>query len=185
MEDRRVSSDGKYRLYDPYKELQPTASNAYNIYKLPTSPEFLFSEEAVINRRSWGENLQYYTGCGYAGGAITGGAKGLIQGLTASEHGDTMKLRVSRVLNASGHTGRRYGNTLGVIGLLYAGLESSITAYRDTDDIANSIVAGLGTGVLYKMASGPRSAALAGAIGGLAVGAMMAGKQALKRYVPI
>lgn len=49
----------------------------------------------------------------------------------------------------------------------------------------NSVVAGLGTGALFKAASGPRSAAVAGAIGGLMVGAAVAGKQLVKRYVPI
>lgn len=60
-----------------------------------------------------------------------------------------------------------------------------MVAVRDTDDIINSVVAGLGTGALYKAASGPRSAAVAGAIGGVVVGVAVAGKQVLKRYVPI
>lgn len=96
-----------------------------------------------------------------------------------------MKLKVNRILNASGHAGRKIGNRAGVIGLLYAGMESGMVAVRDTDDIINSVVAGLGTGALYKAAAGPRSAAVAGAIGGIAVGLAVTGKQVLKRYVPI
>ncbi|CAI9278915.1 unnamed protein product [Lactuca saligna] len=46
-----------------------------------------------------------------------------------------------------------------------------------------SVVAGLATGALYKTAASPRSAAVAGAIGGIAVGLAMTGKQILKRYV--
>lgn len=53
------------------------------------------------------------------------------------------------------------------------------------DDLLNSVLAGLGTGALYKAASGPRSAAVAGAIGGLAAGFAVAGKQTIKRYIPI
>ncbi|KAF3781455.1 Mitochondrial import inner membrane translocase subunit [Nymphaea thermarum] len=174
--------DENTRLYNPYQDLQIPV---HNLYRLPTSPEFLFQEEAAAQRRSWGENLQYYTGCGYLGGAAGGAAKGLFDGLRAAEEGDTLKLRVNRVLNASGQTGRKFGNRLGIVGLLFAGMESAMIAARDKDDILNSIFAGLGTGALFKAASGPRSAAVAGAIGGLAAGAAVAAKQAAKRYVPI
>ncbi|KAD2394016.1 hypothetical protein E3N88_40993 [Mikania micrantha] len=170
------------RLYNPYKDL---GIPAHTLYKLPTSPEYLFQEESIAQRRSWGENLTYYTGIGYLGGAVIGAGNGLKEGVKAFEPADSMKIKVNRILNASGKFGGRYGNHAGVIGLLFAGMESGMVAVRDTDDIINSVVAGLGTGALYKAASGPRSAALAGAIGGIAVGIAVAGKQALKRYVPI
>lgn len=184
--DGRGDREGR-RLYNPYGELHGAIDYRpiQNIYQIPTSPEFLFQEEAAVQRRSWGENITYYTGCGYLVGAVSGAGVGLVEGLKARESGDSMKLRVNRVLNASGHTGRKFGNRLGVIGLLYAGLESGIVGVRGTDDILNSVCAGLGTGALYKVAAGPRSAAVAGAIGGLTVGALVAGKQVLKRYVPI
>ena len=38
-------------------------------FRLPTQPEFLFSEEATVHHRSWSENLTYYTGTGYLSGA--------------------------------------------------------------------------------------------------------------------
>ncbi|KAK8957875.1 Mitochondrial import inner membrane translocase subunit TIM23-2 [Platanthera zijinensis] len=155
--DRR--QDPSRRLYDPYKDLQiPYRS----IYDLPTSPEFLFQEESTAQRRSWGENLTFYTGIGYLGGAGIGAALGLYKG-----------------------EGRRMGNRLGIIGLLYAGMESGMVAARGSDDWINSVIAGLGTGALYKAANGPRSAAIAGALGGLMAGAAMAGKQVLKRHVPV
>nr|GEV01652.1 mitochondrial import inner membrane translocase subunit TIM23-1-like [Tanacetum cinerariifolium] len=153
------SDDGhrNRRLYNPYQDLNlPTQT----LYKLPTSPEYLFQEESIAQRRSWGENLTYYTGIGYLSGAVIGAGKG-------------------------GLSGRMIGNRAGVIGLLYAGLESGMVAARDVDDVFNSVAAGLGTGALFKAASGVRSAALAGAIGGIAVGIAVAGKQVLKRYVPI
>ncbi|PSS07333.1 Mitochondrial import inner membrane translocase subunit TIM23-1 like [Actinidia chinensis var. chinensis] len=175
-------NDPNRRLYNPYQDLQGPIQT---LYKLPTSPEFLFQEESLAQRRSWGENLTYYTGIGYLAGSVTGAGKGLVEGIKSSEPGDTMKLRVNRILNGSGHVGRRYGNRAGVIGLLFAGMESGMVAVRDTDDVVNSVVAGLGTGALYKAASGPRSAAVAGAIGGVVVGLAVTGKQMLKRYVPI
>ncbi|CAK9179929.1 unnamed protein product [Ilex paraguariensis] len=171
--------DQNRRLYNPYQDLQVPIQN---IYKLPTSPEFLFQEESLHQRRSWGENLTYYTGIGYLSGAVTGAGKGLIDGIKASEPGDTLKLRANRILNSSGHTGRKFGNRAGVIGLLYAGMESGMMAVRDTDDVINSVVAGLGTGALYKAASGPRSAAVAGAIGGVVVGLAVTGKQFVGYY---
>ncbi|EXB39194.1 hypothetical protein L484_006162 [Morus notabilis] len=170
------------RLYNPYQDLQVPIQNLYN---LPTAHEHLFIEEASKPSRSWGENLQYYTGCGYLSGAIMGGAKGSIEGLKSAEPGDTLKLRVNRVLNSGGHVGRRFGNTFGVLGLIFAGLENGVIHFRGRDDLLNTVVAGLGTGALYKAAAGPRSAAIAGAIGGIAAAAAVAGKQVAKRYVPI
>lgn len=170
------------RLYHPYQHLDVPINKLYN---LPTSPEHLFPEEAARTHRSWGDNLQYYTGTGYLSGAIIGGAKGTLEGLRAAESGDSLKLRLNRVLNSGGQGGRRLGNSLGVLGLIFAGLESAMIHFRGRDDLVNSAVAGLGTGALYRAAAGPRSAAIAGAIGGIAAAAAVVGKQALKRHIPI
>ncbi|KAF7843542.1 mitochondrial import inner membrane translocase subunit TIM23-2-like [Senna tora] len=131
------------------------------------------------------ENLIFYTGCGYFAGAVGGAAVGLVEGVKSFESGDTTKLRVNRVLNASGHSGRAWRRRLCGLGLLYAGIESGIEAARDTDDVWNSVAAGLGTGALYRAVRGVRSAAVAGAVGGVVVGVAVTAKQALKRYVPI
>ena len=63
------------------------------------------------------------------------------------ESSDILKLRINRVLNSSGETGRRFGNSL-VVGLIFAGLESRLLHMRGIDDLLNSVVAGLGTGAL-------------------------------------
>ncbi|KAF7023255.1 hypothetical protein CFC21_035816 [Triticum aestivum] len=139
-----------------------------------TSPEFLFQEEALLQCRSWGENLTYYTGVGYLSGAVAGAAVGLREAAHAAERGDTAKIRANRLLNSCGSAGRRVGNRLGVIGLLYAGM---VTARDGQDDWINSLVAGLGTGALFRAAQGPRSAAVGGVLA-------MAAKQAAKRYAP-
>ena len=65
---------GAERLYNPYEGLS-TALDARaglprNLYRLPEQPEFLFSEEAGVHKRSWSENLTYYTGLGYLSGAV-------------------------------------------------------------------------------------------------------------------
>ncbi|KAG7992229.1 hypothetical protein I3843_02G117500 [Carya illinoinensis] len=64
-------------------------------------------------------------------------------------------------------------------------MESGIVALRDTDDVWNSVAAGLGTGAVYRAARGVRSAAVAGAVGGVLVGLAVTAKQAMKRYAPI
>ena len=101
------------RLYNPYQDLQVPIQN---LYKLPTSPEFLFVEEARRQRRSWDENLTFYTGCTYLAGAIGGGSAGLVSGVRSFESGDTTKLKITRILNSFGHSGRVWANRLGVIG---------------------------------------------------------------------
>ncbi|KAK7391896.1 hypothetical protein VNO78_20319 [Psophocarpus tetragonolobus] len=170
------------RLYHPYQDLNVPIQKLYN---LPTAPDHLFPEEAARTHRSCADNLQYYTGSAYLSGALVGTARGTLLGLRAAEPTDSLKIRLNHVLNSGGHSGRRLGNSLGVLGLIFAALESGIIHFRGTDDFVSSAVAGLGTGALYRAAAGPRSAAIAGAIGGISAAAAVAGKQALKRYVPI
>ncbi|KAG6669146.1 hypothetical protein I3843_01G214400 [Carya illinoinensis] len=186
LSDHEQGSDpsSQPRFYDPYQGIQFPIP-ARNVYQLPTGPQYLFDEEASRNRRGWSDNITFYTGCGYLAGAVCGGVSGLVSGVGSFEPGDTTKLRLNRVLNSSGHAGRAWGNRLGVIGLMYAGMESGIVALRDTDDVWNSVAAGLGTGAVYRAARGVRSAAVAGALGGVLVGLAVTAKQGMKRYVPI
>ncbi|CAI9298301.1 unnamed protein product [Lactuca saligna] len=125
------------------------------MYKLPTSLEYLFQEESIAQRRSWVKNLTYYIGIGYLSSVVVGMGKGLVEGVKASDARDTMKLRVNR---------------------------NEMCGGRISDW---SVVARLVTGALYKAAAGPRSTAVVGAIGGIAVGSAVTGKQILKRYIPI
>ena len=175
------------RLYNPYADLYPglNTKSLENIYKLPNSPEFLFKEEAAVERRSFGENMIFSAGCGYLAGAVFGGVRGVGEGLRLREEGDTRKIRINRVLNASGHHGRASGNALGVLGLLYGTIEGGVAHYRGTDDFLNSVTAGLATGAVYKAASGPRVAVIASAVGGIAAAGLTAGKHLSKRYLAI
>lgn len=189
--ERPSGSEGTFnssetRLYNPYADLFPGGLNSDsldNIYRLPNAPEFLFKEEAAIQRRSFGDNLTFITGCGWLGGATVGGLLGFAEGIRLQEEGDTRKIRVNRILNSTGQRGRNLGNTVGIVGLLYGGIEGASCYFRGTDDIFNSVIAGLGTGSLYKAAAGPRTAAIAGAVGGAAAAALTAGKHLSKRYL--
>ncbi|KAF9594959.1 hypothetical protein IFM89_035529 [Coptis chinensis] len=147
--------------------------------------DILFEEERLKNNRSLTEDITYYAGTGYLTGAILGGLKGTIEGLKSAELGDAKKIRINRALNAGGLRGRKFANVLGCLGLIYAGMENGVGAYRGSDDLVTSVIAGLGTGAIYRMASGLRGAAVAGAIGAVLVGAGLSGKQVLKRYVRI
>ncbi|KAL9659558.1 hypothetical protein QQ045_024365 [Rhodiola kirilowii] len=53
--------------------------------------------------------------------------------------------------------------------MVYGGLDGSAVYLRggSSDDALNSFVAGLGTGALYKSASGVRPAAIGGVVGGI------------------
>ncbi|XP_026459521.1 mitochondrial import inner membrane translocase subunit TIM23-2-like [Papaver somniferum] len=175
------SHDGT-RMYNPYEQLNGPAQY---LYSLPTSPEFLFDEEAMRKGRTWSENLCSCSGAGYVLGGISGALKGSVDGLKSSEAGETIKLRTARVLNRGGHTARKFGNSVALIGMFYAGFESMLKGCRDTDDEWNTVGAGFGTGALYRAAGGPRSAVIGGALGAFAAGLYVVGKQMLKKYVPL
>ncbi|GAB2211473.1 hypothetical protein Droror1_Dr00024787 [Drosera rotundifolia] len=176
----------QFRHYHPFQDQIPLPLPIQTLYTLPTSPDFLYPEQSSLHSRTWSENLTYYTGTAYLGGAIIGGVRGSIEGIRGWESGDSRKIRVNRVLNAGGMGGRRMGNVGGVMGLLFAGFESGVKWWRGgVDDWVNSVEAGLGTGVVYRAAKGVRSAAIAGAVGGVVAGLGVAGKQAVKRYVPV
>ncbi|KAL1211646.1 Mitochondrial import inner membrane translocase subunit TIM23-3 [Cardamine amara subsp. amara] len=173
----------RYRQYNPYQQVNLPYRK---LYDLPTSPEFLFEEEAKKTRLSWGENLTFFTGWGYLSGAVLGAAKGSIDGLRTAERGESLKIRANRVLNSGGLVARRGGNCLGSLGLMFAVLESGVTHLRDGDDgLLSTVIAGLATGVIYRAASGPRSAVIAGAVGGVTALAAVGGRRIVKRFVPI
>ncbi|KAI3878432.1 hypothetical protein MKW92_026757 [Papaver armeniacum] len=94
-------------------------------------------------------------------------------------------LRTNRVLNSGGHTSRKFGNKVAIIGMYYAGFESMLESFRDTEDGWNTVGAGFGTGALYRAAGGPRSALIGGALGAFAAGFYVVGKQMFKKYVPL
>ena len=121
------------KLYDPYAGLSGALRGKRSALRLPEEPEYLFIEQAKQKRRSWSENLCYYTGMGYGMGALSGGGYGLMQ-LIANKPEiaiDSHRVRLNRFLNLTGRTGRSFGNAFGVLGLFFATFESSITAMTE------------------------------------------------------
>ncbi|DBB16264.1 hypothetical protein WJX82_009729 [Trebouxia sp. C0006] len=181
------STEDTPTFYNPYEGLSAAIDNraARGVYKLPQQPEFLFSEEATVHRRGWGENLTYYTGTGYLSGALLGGSQGLVAATKVRpEIGpDTARLKVNRLLNMTGTRGRTAGNALGVLGLLFAGMESGLGYLNDgsVPDAAATVAAGFGTGSLFRSSRGPRAAAVAGAVGALAASGLVLARETLSK----
>lgn len=154
-------------------------------FRLPKEPEFLFSEEAFVHRRSWSENLTYYTGTGYLLGAIGGGGIGAYRALNqpielATATGiPSQRIRLNQLLNTSGKLGRSAGNSLGVLGLLFSSSESFLRYVNDgmvPEDLA-TVGAGATTGAVYRSVRGPRQAAAAAAIGVLLSTVLLGGRR--------
>lgn len=156
-------------------------------------PEFLFSEEAAVHRRSWSENLTYYTGAGYLAGAALGGSQGAAAALragppasvattaggpTTTVFTDTPRLRVNRLLNTAGRAGRGAGNAAGALGLLFSATESAALGVADgrVPDALPTVGAGFLTGALFRSPRGPRTAVVAGVLGSVAAGALAAAR---------
>ena len=128
-----------------------------------------------IKGRNWAETMFSYCGSAYLAGTFGGGAMGVVEGLRSAPS-SRMRIVMNSVMNGAGKRGSRAGNALGCLALMYSGLETLVDK-ADTDlkldlpEQANSVLAGMATGLVYKSAAGPRAALLASAIGGAAVGA--------------
>jgi len=182
------SSDGGQRLYNPYEGINAAIDSRSGrpiAYKLPKQPEFLFSEEAAVHRRSWSENLTFYTGGGYLSGAVLGGAKGVTDAFRSQPEVavNSMRLRVTRLLNMSGKSGRATGNALGVLGLFFSSAESALGYASDHSlpEAVNSVAAGAMTGALFRSPRGLRAAGVAGAVGAVAASLLVGARSTLSK----
>ncbi len=191
-------SDDESRFYNPYAGIQAALDkrDVKQGFKLPSSPEFLFSEESTVQRRSWSENLTYYTGAGYLTGAFAGGGVGAykvlgpgslgdaaqsVAGVASSQSNLSQRMRVNQVLNSSGKLGRSAGNALGVLGLLFSSSESFYLYLNDRilpEDLM-TVAAGATTGAIFRSVRGPRQALAAGAVGGIFASVLLGLRTAL------
>eukprot|EP00164_Ancoracysta_twista_P007603 GFYU01010820.1.p1 GENE.GFYU01010820.1~~GFYU01010820.1.p1 ORF type:complete len:194 (-),score=38.13 GFYU01010820.1:88-669(-) len=128
--------------------------------------EYLFPEE-LSTRRGPMDRMFYNIGSSYVSGALVGGTWGFVEGVNRAraQNRTSMKLRVNSVLNGMSKRGSLIGNGLGVMALMYTGIEGTLYYVRDTDDIINPVVAGATTGVIYRSTAGMRQAGVAGVLG--------------------
>ena len=82
----------------------------------------------------------------YRAGAVLGGAKGVTDAFRSQPEVavNSMRLRVTRLLNMSGKSGRATGNALGVLGLFFSSAESALGYASDHSlpEAVNSVAAG-------------------------------------------
>lgn len=169
------------RLYDPYEGISAALGGKRAAFQLPEAPEFVFQEDAAVHRRSWGENLQFYTGVGYLGGGTAGFAIGGMRYLKepAEPTFNTLKLKANRLLNTAGSIGRRMACGSAVLGLYFSVTESLIFSYNEgmLPDEACTMAAGFLTASLYRSPRGPRLAMVAGLVGAAAGGVLAAARR--------
>ena len=136
-------------------------------------------EEKSVKRRSWSENLTYYTGVAYLGGAAVGGGLGVYAAMQSRASASTTRLQVNRLLNTAGASGRLYGNSVGVMGLYFSSSESVLLSQLERQgipDAVSTLGAGFLTGALYRVSRGPRPAAVAGVVGSAGAGLLLVGR---------
>ncbi|KAK2557877.1 Mitochondrial import inner membrane translocase subunit tim23 [Acropora cervicornis] len=141
----------------PYLNIDPTYLNQ-------GGAEFVFPTDSK-KKRSWGERMFSGIGTSYMCGLAMGGTWGLYEGLRNPD-GKTLKLRVNSVLNGCTRRGPSFGNSLGVLALMYCSLDTLIGKLRGgEEDEYNSVGAATLTGMIFKSTAGLRPIAIAGGVG--------------------
>jgi import inner membrane translocase subunit TIM23 len=125
--------------------------------------------QSIIPSRGFTDDLCYGTGVTYLTALSLGGAWGLQEGLRRSD-GQPPKLRLNAVLNAVTRRGPFLGNSAGVVAITYNIINSLIGKLRGQHDAANSIAAGVLSGMLFKSTRGVRPMMISGGIVGSVAG---------------
>ena len=137
-------------------------------------PDYL---EYNYRGRPYSEKLFFNAGLSYMGGSVAGFVFGGYRGLAAAPSGK-FKVRMNGLLNGAGKYGSRAGNGAGVLALFYTSFEKLVDM-SGADELVgeaipyfNQVTAGTATGMLYKCTARPTTMLLAGAVGGVGVGAL-------------
>ncbi|KZS94372.1 Tim17-domain-containing protein [Sistotremastrum niveocremeum HHB9708] len=131
--------------------------------------------ETALPSRGWSDDLCYGTGTTYLSGLALGGIWGLREGAARPLAVSNARLRLNSILNSMTRRGSFFGNSAGVMALVYNAINSSIDAYRGKHDTLGSMTAGAVTGALYKSTAGVRPA--------LAAATLMTGAAGLWSYL--
>ncbi|KAI0024715.1 Tim17/Tim22/Tim23/Pmp24 family-domain-containing protein [Xylariomycetidae sp. FL0641] len=132
----------------------------------------------AIPSRGFSDDLCYGTGITYLSALTIGGAWGLQEGLRRSA-GQPPKLRLNSVLNAITRRGPFLGNSAGVVAITYNCFNSGIGMLRGKHDSANTIAAGILSGMVFKSTRGLRPMLISGGVVGSVAGAWAITRQVL------
>ncbi|KAI0440174.1 Tim17-domain-containing protein [Xylaria telfairii] len=132
----------------------------------------------AIPSRGFSDDLCYGTGITYLTALSIGGAWGLQEGLRKSA-GQPPKLRLNSVLNSITRRGPFLGNSAGVVAITYNCINSLIGYVRGQHDSANTIVAGILSGMIFRSTRGARQMMISGGV----VGSMAAVWAVTKRVI--
>ncbi|KAK2592513.1 Mitochondrial import inner membrane translocase subunit tim23 [Conoideocrella luteorostrata] len=121
--------------------------------------------QSVLPSRGFTDDLCYGTGITYLTALSIGGAWGLRDGLQRSV-GQPPKLRMNAILNGMTRRGPFLGNSAGVVAIVYNCVNSLIGSLRGKHDAANTVVAGMLSGMVFKSTRGIRSMMVSGGIVG-------------------
>mmetsp|Transcript_6545 Transcript_6545/g.11294 ORF Transcript_6545/g.11294 Transcript_6545/m.11294 type:complete len:194 (+) Transcript_6545:69-650(+) len=155
---------GEYINQIDFNALGP-ALGMYNSEVLrQRGPDYVFAEDYGEKKRSWGEQLTFYTGMSYATGLFLGGSFGFVSAVR--KPAATTKLKMNAIFNRAGRLGARNANRLGVLAFMYSGLDSTIGYMRGEEDEITAFAAGATTGLIFKGTAGLRTALSAGIFGG-------------------
>lgn len=148
--------------------------------------------QSALPSRGWSDDLCYGTGTTYLSGLALGGSYGAYEGLVRASQQQqaqlgtpvTPRLRLNYVLNAVTRRGPFLGNSLGVVAIIYNGINSSIGALRGRHDVYNSVAAGTVAGALFKCTRGVRPAMIFGGLAGSAALLWSLAKRGLTKGSP-
>ncbi|CEH13369.1 tim17-domain-containing protein [Ceraceosorus bombacis] len=134
------------------------------------APSTLEGGRTALPSRGWSDDLCYGTGTTYLSGLALGGLLGAREGLTRplGVSNPTFRLRLNAVLNQVTRRGAFFGNSAGVIALIYNISDAIIDKSRGKHDMLGSVAAGGISGALFKVTAGTRAMAISS---GLMMGA--------------
>ncbi|KAG6032789.1 hypothetical protein E4U41_007131 [Claviceps citrina] len=157
---------------DP-SQLHPLAGLNKDTLEYLTLEDSALSElpggQSVLPSRGFTDDLCYGAGITYLAGLSLGGAWGLKDGLQKSV-GQPPKLRLNAVLNGMTRRGPFLGNSAGVVAIVYNCVNSLLGMVRGKHDAANTVVAGVLSGMIFKSTRGARSMMVSGGVVGSVAG---------------
>lgn len=152
---------------DP-SQLHPMAGLDHDTLEYLTLEDSALSDlpggQTALPSRGWADDLSYGTGTTYLAALGTGGLWGMAEGLQRMPAGSPPKLRLNGMLNAVTRRGPFLGNSVGVVALVYNGVNSVLGHARGKHDAANAVLAGGLSGMLFKSTRGLRPMMVSGGI---------------------